>query len=245
TRPAQGGLARHGREIQLGRDARCLATRLTHRSGHHPGSRCPALLAATLPQGPVVLHTGHTARPHPPAVRVRRAGTGRRLTQRNGTGKRPPFRCEPSPEKKQGSSVSAERPAEREGELLNRFQPCGGPAFQRVGHRLYSQSGSTSCSCAASIREPGRCDSSPHLKMTISPVEPLWTASRTRFAASLLYRRSVNRSPFRMTGCPVLLKFLISASIFFRAEAICFSQTSSTLSLDSSRTILSPTSICN
>src|SRR6266508_4294890 len=47
-------------------------------------------MASEVPQGPVVLHAGHTARPHPPAVRLRRTGTGGRLTrQRSGTGKRP------------------------------------------------------------------------------------------------------------------------------------------------------------
>src|SRR5262249_43750438 len=94
--PAQGRLARHGGEVQLGGDARCLATRLTHRGRPHPGSRCPALVAPALPQGPLVLHTGHSGRPHPPPVRVRRVGAGRRLTvptQRNREGA--PFRCVP------------------------------------------------------------------------------------------------------------------------------------------------------
>src|SRR5262245_43946127 len=79
----------HSGEIKLGGDARCLAARLTHRSRHHAGSRCPALRAAALPQGPVVLHEGRPARPHPPVVRVRRVGTGGRLTRpRRGAGKR-------------------------------------------------------------------------------------------------------------------------------------------------------------
>src|SRR5262249_23740801 len=91
ARPAQGRLARHEGEVQLGGEARCLATRGTHRSGRDPGSRCPAVMAAAFPQGPLVLHAGHTGRSHPAAVRVRRTGTGGRLTeQRNGTGKRHP-----------------------------------------------------------------------------------------------------------------------------------------------------------
>src|SRR5262245_41366418 len=64
--------------------ARCLATRRTHRSRHDPESRCPALVAAALPQGPVVLHARHTARPHPPPVRVRRGGPCGGLTQHDG-----------------------------------------------------------------------------------------------------------------------------------------------------------------
>src|SRR5262249_31940423 len=80
TRPAESCVARHGREIELGGDARCLATRGTHRSRYHPGSRCPAVVAAAVPQGTVVLHAGHSGRPHPPPVRFRRAGTSGRLT---------------------------------------------------------------------------------------------------------------------------------------------------------------------
>src|SRR5262249_50855841 len=78
---------RHGGEIELGGDARCLAPLGTHRGRHHPGSRCPALVAAAVPQGPVVLHAEHTGRPHPPVVRLCRAGTGGRMritTQRDG-----------------------------------------------------------------------------------------------------------------------------------------------------------------
>src|SRR5262249_18449936 len=71
---------RQSGEIKLGGDARCLATRGTHRGHQHSESRWPALLAAALPQGPGVLHAGHTPRPHSPLVRVRRAGTGGRLT---------------------------------------------------------------------------------------------------------------------------------------------------------------------
>src|SRR5262245_49709956 len=70
--PAQGRLARHEGEIQLGGDARCLAPRGTHRGHYHPGNRCSAFVAATVPQGTVVLHAGHPGRSHPPAVRIRR-----------------------------------------------------------------------------------------------------------------------------------------------------------------------------
>ena len=76
----------HRGEIELGGAARCLATRLPPRSRHHAGSRCLALLTAAVPQGPVVLHAGRTARPHPPPVRLRGTGTGCWLTfptQRN------------------------------------------------------------------------------------------------------------------------------------------------------------------
>src|SRR5262249_59822189 len=76
------------RDIELARDGRCLSSLGTHRARHHPGSRCPALVAAAVLQGSVVLHTGPPARSHPPTVWVFRAGAGGRLTrQRRGTGK--------------------------------------------------------------------------------------------------------------------------------------------------------------
>src|SRR5215831_10043762 len=84
--PPRQGANTHAARGALGGEARCLATRGTHRSHHHPGSRCPALVAAAVPQGPVLLHAGHTGRPHPPLVRLRGTGSGSRLTittQRN------------------------------------------------------------------------------------------------------------------------------------------------------------------
>src|SRR5262249_2945413 len=92
--------ARHEGEVELGGAARCLATRLTHRDRPHPGSRCPALLAAAFLQGPVGLHAGHPGRPYPPGCSGSWSWHGWPAdTQRSGTGKRHPFRFEPSPAK--------------------------------------------------------------------------------------------------------------------------------------------------
>src|SRR5207245_10311496 len=85
-RPAQGRVACHEGEVQLGRAARRRAARGPYRSGRDPGSRCTALVAAAVPQGTVVLHAGHTGHSHPATVPFRLVGTGSRLTittQRN------------------------------------------------------------------------------------------------------------------------------------------------------------------